>query len=158
AENGTVWKYDQNWYNCGDIIPDQVTPASDAITLAVSGNGVAGNSNEYFRGDHKHSLQVSDVLPAKDTATCEDGTQNTYARSDDSPPLNITSSIPHKILHSLNIDPTTENVPLVNATAAANGIAFQGNIADILITDAQPALPIGYGSIYQLFPNVQTGS
>ncbi|KAA6356414.1 MAG: hypothetical protein EZS28_048059, partial [Streblomastix strix] len=42
AESGTVWMYDQNWYNSGDIVPDQVTPASDAIPLVDSGTGVAG--------------------------------------------------------------------------------------------------------------------
>ncbi|KAA6366560.1 MAG: hypothetical protein EZS28_037914, partial [Streblomastix strix] len=32
-------------------------------------------------------------------------------------------------------------------------IAFQGNITNILITDGQSALPTGYSSINQLFPN-----
>ncbi|KAA6361192.1 MAG: hypothetical protein EZS28_043281, partial [Streblomastix strix] len=45
AESGTVWMYDQNWYNSGDIVPDQVTPASDATPLVDSGTGVAGTSN-----------------------------------------------------------------------------------------------------------------
>ncbi|KAA6359165.1 MAG: hypothetical protein EZS28_045308 [Streblomastix strix] len=37
-------------------------------------------------------------------------------------------------------------------------VAFQGDITDILTTEAQPALPTGQSSIYQLFPNAQTGS
>ncbi|KAA6335220.1 MAG: hypothetical protein EZS28_052988, partial [Streblomastix strix] len=45
AESGTVWMYDQSWYNSGDIVPDQVTPASDATPLVDSGTGVAGTSN-----------------------------------------------------------------------------------------------------------------
>ncbi|KAA6366313.1 MAG: hypothetical protein EZS28_038160 [Streblomastix strix] len=138
AESGTVWMYDQSWYNSGDIVPDQVTPASDAIPLVDSGTGVAGTSNEYSRGDHKHPLQVSDVLPAKDTAVGEVGTATTYARSDHTHQVNLGNSVPKKDTgtgtggssnvyssathqHPLNIDPTTANVPLVNATAAANG-------------------------------------
>ncbi|KAA6366705.1 MAG: hypothetical protein EZS28_037768, partial [Streblomastix strix] len=46
-------------------------------------------------------------VPKKDTGTGTGGTSNVY------------SSATHQ--HPLNIDPTTANVPLVNATAAANG-------------------------------------
>ncbi|KAA6388420.1 MAG: hypothetical protein EZS28_016053 [Streblomastix strix] len=138
AERGTVWMNDNSWYNSGDIVPDQVTPASDAIPLVDSGTGVAGTSNEYSRGDHKHPLQVSDVLPAKDTVVGEIGTVTTYARSDHTHHVNLGNSVPKKDTgtgtagsanvyssathqHPLNIDPITANVPLVNATAAANG-------------------------------------
>ncbi|KAA6378924.1 MAG: hypothetical protein EZS28_025548 [Streblomastix strix] len=138
AESGTVWMYDQNWYNSGDIVPDQVTPASDAVPNVDSGAGVAGISTEYSRGDHQHPLQVSTVLPAKDTAVGEEGTANTYARSDHTHHVNLGNSVPKKDTetgtggtsnvyssathqHPLNIDPTVANVPLVNATAAANG-------------------------------------
>ncbi|KAA6356729.1 MAG: hypothetical protein EZS28_047744, partial [Streblomastix strix] len=82
AESGTVWMYDAAWYNSGDIVPDQVTPASDATPLVDSGTGVAGTSNEYSRGDHKHPLQVSDVLPSKDTSVGTVGQASSYARSD----------------------------------------------------------------------------
>ncbi|KAA6380629.1 MAG: hypothetical protein EZS28_023840, partial [Streblomastix strix] len=97
TESGTVWMYDQNWYsqgerqpgwyNSGDIVPDQVTPASDAIPLVDSGTGVAGTSNEYSRGDHKHPLQVSDVLPSKDTSVGTVGQASSYARSDHQHPI-----------------------------------------------------------------------
>ncbi|KAA6359414.1 MAG: hypothetical protein EZS28_045059 [Streblomastix strix] len=40
AESGTVWMYDQNWYNSGDIVPELVTSASNATPLADSGTGV----------------------------------------------------------------------------------------------------------------------
>ncbi|KAA6368811.1 MAG: hypothetical protein EZS28_035662, partial [Streblomastix strix] len=90
------------------------------------------------RGDHQHPLQVSTVLPAKDTAVGEEGTANTYARSDHTHHVNLGNSVPKKDTgtgtgdtsnvyssathqYTLNIDPTTANVPLVNATAAANG-------------------------------------
>ncbi|KAA6358652.1 MAG: hypothetical protein EZS28_045821, partial [Streblomastix strix] len=138
AESGTVWMYDQNWYNSGDIVPDQVTPASDAVPLVDSGVGVAGISTEYARGDHQHPLQISSVLPSADTAAGEAGTAATYARSDHTHHINLSNDVPLKDTgtgtagtsniyssathqHPLNVDPTVANVPLVNATAAANG-------------------------------------
>ncbi|KAA6399282.1 MAG: hypothetical protein EZS28_005190 [Streblomastix strix] len=130
--------YDTDWYNSGDIVPDQVTPASDAAPLVDSGAGVAGISTEYSRGDHLHPLQISSVLPSADTATGEAGTANTYARSDHTHHVNLSNDVPLKDTgtgtagasniyassthqHPLNVDPTVANVPLVNATAAANG-------------------------------------
>ncbi|KAA6363448.1 MAG: hypothetical protein EZS28_041025 [Streblomastix strix] len=129
--------YSDEWYNSGDIVPDQVTPASDAVPLVDSGAGVAGISTEYARGDHQHPFQISSVLPSADTATGEVGTANTYARSDHTHHVNLSNDIPLKDTgtgtagtsnvyassthqHPLNIDPTVANVPLVNATAAAN--------------------------------------
>ncbi|KAA6371386.1 MAG: hypothetical protein EZS28_033087 [Streblomastix strix] len=94
AESGTVWMYDQNWYNSGDIVPDQVTPASDATPLVDSGTGVAGTSNEYSRGDHKHPLQVSDVLPSKDTSVGTVGQASSYPRSDHQHPIQTVDTIP----------------------------------------------------------------
>ncbi|KAA6404354.1 MAG: hypothetical protein EZS28_000117 [Streblomastix strix] len=94
AESGTVWMYDQNQYNSGDTVPDQVTPASDATPLADSGTGVAGISNEYSRGDHKHPLQVSIVLPSKDTSVGNIGSDNTCARSDHQYPIYTADTIP----------------------------------------------------------------
>ncbi|KAA6380680.1 MAG: hypothetical protein EZS28_023792 [Streblomastix strix] len=94
AESGTVWMYDQNWYNSGDIVPDQVTPASDATLLVDSGTGVAGTSTEYSRGDHKHPLQVSDVLPSKDTSVGTVGQVSSYERSDHQHPIQTVETIP----------------------------------------------------------------
>ncbi|KAA6388812.1 MAG: hypothetical protein EZS28_015661 [Streblomastix strix] len=122
----------------GDFVPDQVTPASDVVPLVDSGAGVAGISTEYARGDHKHPLQISSVLPSADTAEGQAGTANTYARSDHTPHVNLSNDVPLKDSgtgtagtlnvyasamhqHPLNVDPTDANVPLVNATAAANG-------------------------------------
>ncbi|KAA6361423.1 MAG: hypothetical protein EZS28_043051, partial [Streblomastix strix] len=120
------------------MVPDQVTPASDAIPLNSIVNGSVGTSNEYARGDHQHPLQVSTVLPAKDTTNGEAGVATTYARSDHTHHVNLSNDVPLKNTgtgtagtvniyastthqHPLNVDPTTANVPLVNATAAANG-------------------------------------
>ncbi|KAA6323663.1 MAG: hypothetical protein EZS28_054287, partial [Streblomastix strix] len=94
AESGTVWMYDNSWYNCGDIVPDQVTPASDATSLVYSGTGVAGISTQYSRGDHQHPLQVSIVLPAKDTSVCTIGSASIYARSDHQHQIQTVNTIP----------------------------------------------------------------
>ncbi|KAA6354934.1 MAG: hypothetical protein EZS28_049539, partial [Streblomastix strix] len=108
--------YDADWYNSGDIVPDQVTPASDATPLLsiVSGNvakdtavGEEGTANTYARSDHSHHVNLGNSVPKKDTGSGTGGTSNVY------------SSATHQ--RPLNIDPTTANVPLVNATAAANG-------------------------------------
>ncbi|KAA6363195.1 MAG: hypothetical protein EZS28_041278, partial [Streblomastix strix] len=138
AESGTVWMYDTAWYNSGQVVPDQVSPASDAVPLVDNATGAAGISTEYARGDHQHPLQISSVLPSADTATGEVGTAATYARSDHTHHINLSNDVPLKDTgtgtagtsniyasathqHPLNIDPTVANVPLVNATAAANG-------------------------------------
>ncbi|KAA6368641.1 MAG: hypothetical protein EZS28_035832, partial [Streblomastix strix] len=145
AESGTVWMYDNEpqamastWYNSGQVVPDQVSPASDAVPLVDNATGAAGVSNEYSRGDHQHPLQISSVLPSADTATGEAGTAATYARSDHTHHVNLSNGVPLKDSgtgtagasniyanavhqHPLNVDPTAANVPLVNATAAANG-------------------------------------
>ncbi|KAA6389615.1 MAG: hypothetical protein EZS28_014861 [Streblomastix strix] len=119
------------------MVPYQVTPASDSISQESIVTGNAGISNEYSRSNHKHPLQVSTVLPAKDTVTGDESTANTYVRSDHTHHVNLINEVPKKdtgtgpadtsninssdtYQHLLNIDPTTANVPQVNATAAAN--------------------------------------
>ncbi|KAA6371668.1 MAG: hypothetical protein EZS28_032805 [Streblomastix strix] len=131
AESGTVWMYDQNWYNSGDIVPDKVTPASDATPLVDSGTGVAGTSNEYSRGDHKYPLQVSDVLPSKDTSVGTVGQASTYARSDHQHPIQTVNTIPvsdsadgsygtvdsyarNDHSHPINVQTNASIVPIVN--------------------------------------------
>ncbi|KAA6379818.1 MAG: hypothetical protein EZS28_024656 [Streblomastix strix] len=138
AESGTVWMYSNEWYNSGDIVLDQVTPASDSVPLVDSAIGAAGIKNGYARGDHQHPLQVSSVLPSADTAEGEAGTANTYSRSDHTHHVNLSNDVPLKDSatgtagrsniyasaahqHLLNVDPSAANVPLVNATAAAVG-------------------------------------
>ncbi|KAA6382372.1 MAG: hypothetical protein EZS28_022102 [Streblomastix strix] len=140
AESGTVWMYDAAWYNSGQVVPDQITPASDAAPLADSGAGVAGISTEYTRRDHQHSLQISEQIPSRDTGTGAAGTSTAYSRTDHQHILNTdptVANLPQKDsgtgtagasniyasamhYHPINIDPTVANVPLVNATAAAN--------------------------------------
>ncbi|KAA6401612.1 MAG: hypothetical protein EZS28_002854 [Streblomastix strix] len=93
AESGTVWMYDQNWYNSADIVTDQVTLASDATPFADSGTFVAGTSNEYSRRDHLHPLQVSTSLPGKDTSVGNVEYANTYAKSDNQHTIQTVDSI-----------------------------------------------------------------
>ncbi|KAA6365830.1 MAG: hypothetical protein EZS28_038643, partial [Streblomastix strix] len=138
AEDLLVWVYESSWIETDQLVPDQVTPASDMQPGNSIVNGSAGVSTEYSRGDHQHPLQVSTVLPAKDTATGEVGEANTYARSDHTHHVNLSNDIPLKDTatgtagtsniyasathqHPLNDDPSSVNVPSVKATAAANG-------------------------------------
>ncbi|KAA6401992.1 MAG: hypothetical protein EZS28_002485 [Streblomastix strix] len=145
AEDLLVWVYEMtesppaaNWIETDQVVPDQVTPASDTIPSNPIVNGNAGVSTEYSRGDHQHPLQVSTVLLQQDTATGEVGTAVTYARSDHTYHVNLSSSVPLKDTgtgtartdsvyasathyHPLNVDPSSVIVPLVNATVAANG-------------------------------------
>ncbi|KAA6363149.1 MAG: hypothetical protein EZS28_041324, partial [Streblomastix strix] len=141
AESGTVWMYDQNWYNSGDIVPDQVTPASDAIPLVDSGTGVAGTSNEYSRGDHKHPLQVSDVLPSKDTSVGTVGQTSSYARSDHQHPIQTVDTIPvtdstdgsygtvdsyarNDHSHPINVQTNASIIPIVDGVGANGTSAY----------------------------------
>ncbi|KAA6363108.1 MAG: hypothetical protein EZS28_041365 [Streblomastix strix] len=58
AESGTVWTYESEWYDSGQLVPDQVTPASDELPI-VNGTAAAGNSTSYSRGDHVHPQQLT---------------------------------------------------------------------------------------------------
>ncbi|KAA6404263.1 MAG: hypothetical protein EZS28_000221 [Streblomastix strix] len=119
AESEAVQMFDTNWYYSGQVVPNQVTPASDAVQLVDNATGASGVSNEQSRGTinilYKFLLsypllipqQVNNDLPLKDSGTGTAGASNVYASS--------------TYQHLLNFDPTVANVPLVNATAAANG-------------------------------------
>ena len=56
AESGTVWVYDakDGWEETDEVVPDQLTPASDSTPLVNNGNGNKGKENAYARGDHVH--------------------------------------------------------------------------------------------------------
>ncbi|KAA6390545.1 MAG: hypothetical protein EZS28_013931 [Streblomastix strix] len=58
AESGTVWMYESAWYDSGQLVPDQVTPASDELPI-VDGQASAGISTSYSRGDHVHPQQLT---------------------------------------------------------------------------------------------------
>ncbi|KAA6402877.1 MAG: hypothetical protein EZS28_001602 [Streblomastix strix] len=97
AESGTIWMYDTNWYNGGQVVPDQVSSANDNTPIANSGAGVAGTSTDYARGDYQHPLQVNEQIPSRDTGTGAAGTSTAYSRAD------------HQYI--LNTDPTVANMP-----------------------------------------------
>ncbi|KAA6356757.1 MAG: hypothetical protein EZS28_047716, partial [Streblomastix strix] len=140
-ESGTVWMFDQNWYNSGDIVPDQVTPASDATPLS-DGTATAGISTEYSRGDHVHPLNITTTtIPISDSASGSVGTANYYARSDHSHPINITTTIPpqdsasgsvgttnyyarNDHSHPINVETNASNIPIVNGVGANGSSAF----------------------------------
>ncbi|KAA6388755.1 MAG: hypothetical protein EZS28_015717 [Streblomastix strix] len=58
AESGTVWMYESSWYDSGQLVPDQVTPANDELPM-VNGTASAGISTSYSRGDHIHPQQLT---------------------------------------------------------------------------------------------------
>ncbi|KAA6396801.1 MAG: hypothetical protein EZS28_007674 [Streblomastix strix] len=137
-DNGTI---NGIQYNSSDIVPDQVSPASDAVPNVDNGACAAGISTEYARGDHQHPLQVSEQITSRDAGTGAAGTYTAYYRADHQHILNTdptVANMPQKDTgtgnngnldyyarsnhaHPPNVDPTVANVPLVNATAAANG-------------------------------------
>ncbi|KAA6386440.1 MAG: hypothetical protein EZS28_018033 [Streblomastix strix] len=140
AESGTVWMFDQNWYNSGDIVPDQVTPASDATPLS-DGTATAGISTEYSRGDHVHPLNITSTIPISDSASGSVGTANYYARSDHSHPQNITTTIPpqdsasgsvgttnyyarNDHSHPINVETNASNIPIVDSVGTNGTSTF----------------------------------
>ncbi|KAA6385127.1 MAG: hypothetical protein EZS28_019347 [Streblomastix strix] len=137
AESGTVSIYNTNWNNCGGIVPDQITSVSDTIFKEFIVTISARISNEYSCRDNQHPLQISTVLPAKDTANGEEGVATTYARSDHTHHVNISNSVTLKdtgtgtagtsniyasdtLQHPHKIYPIVVNVVLIIADAAAN--------------------------------------
>ncbi|KAA6380136.1 MAG: hypothetical protein EZS28_024336, partial [Streblomastix strix] len=58
AESGTVWMYESSWYDSGQLVPDQVTPASDELPI-VDGAASARISTSYSRGDHKYPQKLT---------------------------------------------------------------------------------------------------
>lgn len=60
AESGTKWVYDaeNGWQDTGKVVPDQLTPPSDAIPL-INGKASPGVATEYARGDHRHPTDTT---------------------------------------------------------------------------------------------------
>ncbi|KAA6398174.1 MAG: hypothetical protein EZS28_006297 [Streblomastix strix] len=140
AESGTVWMYDAAWYNSGDILPDQVTPASSATPLS-DGKATAGISTEYSRVDHVHPLNITTTIPFSDSASGSVGSTNYYARSNHSNPLNITTLLPpqdstsgsvgitnyyarNDHSHPINVETNTSNIPIVNEVGNNGSSAY----------------------------------
>ncbi|KAA6379034.1 MAG: hypothetical protein EZS28_025438, partial [Streblomastix strix] len=130
AEDLLVWDYDgSQWVETDQIVPDQMTPASDANPQA-DGTVTAGTSTEYSRGDHILPLNTSTTTPNSDSANGAVGTSVNYARSDHSHPINISSDLPLQYStgsvgtsnyyatsdhqHPINVETNASNIPIVN--------------------------------------------
>ncbi|KAA6401153.1 MAG: hypothetical protein EZS28_003321 [Streblomastix strix] len=98
ADSGTLWMYEADWYNSGDIVPDQVTPASESTHKVDIETGIAGISNNFARVNHKHPLNVSDEKSKRDNSVEVIETSTAYSSAD------------HQ--HPLNTDPTLVNKPV----------------------------------------------
>ncbi|KAA6362075.1 MAG: hypothetical protein EZS28_042398, partial [Streblomastix strix] len=97
AESGTVWMYESAWYDSGQLVPDQVTPASDELPL-VNGEASAGISTSYSRGDHIHPQQLTydnDITATKFIMAGGTATQILLANGD-------TTTIDSKISRTYN--------------------------------------------------------
>ncbi|KAA6377838.1 MAG: hypothetical protein EZS28_026635 [Streblomastix strix] len=140
AEHGTVWMYDQNWYNSGDIVLDQVTPAGDTTPLS-DGTATAGISTEYSRRNHVHPLNITTTIPPNDSASGSVGTTYYYAINDHSHPHYIITSIPPQDSasgsvcttnyyarnghsHPIKIQTNVFIIPIVNGVGANGTSAF----------------------------------
>ncbi|KAA6401053.1 MAG: hypothetical protein EZS28_003421 [Streblomastix strix] len=104
-------------------VPDQVTPANDAIPLS-DGTATAGVSTEYSRGDHVHPLNITTTIPISDSASGSVGSTNYYARNDHSHPLNITTTILPQDSVSGSVETNASNIPIVNGVGANGTSAF----------------------------------
>ncbi|KAA6380859.1 MAG: hypothetical protein EZS28_023615 [Streblomastix strix] len=114
AEDLLVWDYDgSQWIETDQIVPDQMTPASDANAQA-DGTVTAGTSTEYTRGDRIHPLKISTNTPNSDTFSGSVGTSVNYARSDHSHPINISTSIAPQDSASGTVETNASNIPVVN--------------------------------------------
>ncbi|KAA6358623.1 MAG: hypothetical protein EZS28_045850, partial [Streblomastix strix] len=140
AEDLLVWDYDgSQWVETDKIVPDQMTPASDANPLS-DGTITAGTSAEYSRGDHIHPLNISTSVPISDTADGTVGTSVNYARSEHSHPINISSTTPlqdstgsigtansyarsdHQ--HVINVETNASNIPVVDGVGVNGTSTF----------------------------------
>ncbi|KAA6398227.1 MAG: hypothetical protein EZS28_006251 [Streblomastix strix] len=132
--------YDQNWYIRGDIVPDQITPASDATPLS-DGTATARISTEYSRGDHVLPSNITTSIPASDFASGSTDATYYYARNDHShPPIMTTSILPQGSAsgsigttnfqirndhsHPINIETNASNIPIVNGVGSNGTSAF----------------------------------
>ncbi|KAA6378616.1 MAG: hypothetical protein EZS28_025859 [Streblomastix strix] len=97
AESGTVWMYESAWYDSGQLVPDQVTPASDELPI-VNGEASAGISTSYSRGDHIHPQQLTydnDIIATKFIKTGGTATEILLANGD-------TTTIDSKLSRTYN--------------------------------------------------------
>ncbi|KAA6395778.1 MAG: hypothetical protein EZS28_008698, partial [Streblomastix strix] len=80
AESGTVWIYESAWYDNGQLVPDQVTSASDELPI-VNSQASAGISTSYSRGDHTGGTATEILLANGDTTTIDSKLSRRYNSS-----------------------------------------------------------------------------
>ncbi|KAA6368472.1 MAG: hypothetical protein EZS28_036001 [Streblomastix strix] len=158
AESGTVWMYEQNWYNSGDIIPDQVAPANDATPLS-DGTETVDICTEFSRQDHVHLLNITTSVSPSDSASESVGTTNYFARNNNSQLLNIIASISPKDdnsgsvgttyyyarndhSHQINVQTSNSKIQLVNGVGANGTSAFYARNDQV-----HPQQLIQYGNV-----------
>ncbi|KAA6397249.1 MAG: hypothetical protein EZS28_007221 [Streblomastix strix] len=153
--------YESSWYDSGQLVPDQVTPASDELPL-VDDTASAGISTSYSRGDHVHPLNVTTTISPQDSASGSVGTTNYYARNDHSHPINVetnASNIP--IVDGVDANGTSayysrqDHVHPQQLTYDGNVIATQfiksgGTANDILLTDGSTKQQSMASKLYQV--------
>ncbi|KAA6387517.1 MAG: hypothetical protein EZS28_016957 [Streblomastix strix] len=123
--------YDNSCYNNKNIVHDFVTPASDATPLVDSETAVAGTSNEFSRGVHKHPLKVSTVLPSKDTSIGTIGYASTYVRSTQQNPIQTVDTIQV----SDSADGSYDTVELYALNDHSHPINVQTNASIVLVVN-----------------------
>ncbi|KAA6399968.1 MAG: hypothetical protein EZS28_004507 [Streblomastix strix] len=140
AEDLLEWDYDgSQWIETDKLVPDQMTPASDANPLS-DGTVNAGTSAEYSRGEHIHPLNISTSVPISETADGSVGASVNYTRSDHSHAINISSEVPiqdgdgsictansytisdHQ--HVINVETNASNIPIFDGVGINGSSTF----------------------------------
>ncbi|KAA6385371.1 MAG: hypothetical protein EZS28_019104 [Streblomastix strix] len=141
AEDLLVWIYDTSWYETDQIVPDQVTTASDVTLLQDSGYRVIGIQTDYANGDYQNPINSSTTTLINDTASGSVGTSDNYARSDHSHHLNVTTTISSQDIasgsvgttnyyarndhqHPINVETNVSNIPIINGVGANRTSTF----------------------------------
>ncbi|KAA6393800.1 MAG: hypothetical protein EZS28_010673 [Streblomastix strix] len=101
--------FEAAWYNSGDIVPDQITPAS-YVNPQSDGTATTEICAEYSRGDHVHPLNITTTIPLSDSANGSVGTTNYYSRNDH--------------FHLINVQTNASIIPIINGVGANGTYAF----------------------------------
>ncbi|KAA6396079.1 MAG: hypothetical protein EZS28_008395 [Streblomastix strix] len=147
--------------NGGEILPDQVTLASDATPLSV-GTVTAGISNEYSRRDHVHPFNIITTIPPSDSAN---GSVETKASSipivnsaDDNGTSAFYARQDHVHTQQLTYDGNVTATKFITACGlaieilCANGVAING-VVDVDTDQTINGIKT-FGKLLQVIPTV----
>ncbi|KAA6387163.1 MAG: hypothetical protein EZS28_017310 [Streblomastix strix] len=101
--------YESSWYDSGQLVPDQVTPASVELHI-VNGTAAARNSTSYSRGDHIHTQQLTyegNVTATKFINT--GGTANDILQANKDTKKSVLASKLYRIIDQWNIQRRDKN-------------------------------------------------